>query len=803
MTARGDTDPALASAVVETAAALVVVMDTDGCIVEWNPASARLTGYPAKEVVGRHLWDVVQAPDQAGAARDELKRLVESPGTVERDIRWITKDGRRRLMAWSTTVVVDSAGVPEHVIGIGVDVTDQRRLRERVERMLEKMPVAFFSLDSDFRFTRLNRRAVELLGKPSPVLMGERIWEALPEIRSTTLTEALQESMRERAPLQLEFFYSPTSAWLDIQVDPFDEGVSVYLRDVTEWKQREDDLQQAQTRYRNLVERMPAITYTCEVGEVGEWLYVSPQIESMLGYTPDEWRANSELWLERIHPADRERALQDEARATLDGGPLLSEYRMIARDGRVRWFRDEAVIATGADGDLVFEGLMLDITERKRAEEQLQHLADHDPLTGLLNRQRFDSELNRELARAARYGGGGAVLMLDLDNFKYVNDTLGHAVGDEVLRKVSALLVSRLRKTDIVARLGGDEFALLLPQVDEARARQVADDVLVGVTAEPLAIGGQVVRMTTSIGIALFNGRDISGQELMLEADLAMYEAKEAGRDRVRLYSSGTQERVGERLRWADRVRWALDNDGFELYAQPVLDLATNEVTQYELLLRMRTSDGEMVPPGAFIPPAERFGLIPAIDRWVIARAAGIVAEHSREGRNIRFEVNLSAASFGDPELSAYIEAELRSSGAPPENLIFEITETAAIANLDEARDFARRLAALGCLFALDDFGAGFGSFYYLKYLPLDFLKIDGDFIQDLAGSFSDQLMVKAMVQVAHGLGLKTIAEFVGDDDTLTFLRRYEVDYAQGFHVGHPGPLAEVLGAGEAPAATI
>jgi EAL domain-containing protein (putative c-di-GMP-specific phosphodiesterase class I) len=208
----------------------------------------------------------------------------------------------------------------------------------------------------------------------------------------------------------------------------------------------------------------------------------------------------------------------------------------------------------------------------------------------------------------------------------------------------------------------------------------------------------------------------------------------------------------------------------------------------------MRTPDGEIVPPGAFIPPAERFGLISAIDRWVIAHAMEIAAEHARDGRDVAFEVNLSAASFGDPELSEFIESELRTSGAPPESLIFEITETAAIANLDDARDFARRLTSLGCLFALDDFGAGFGSFYYLKYLPLDYLKIDGDFIQDLAGSFSDQLMVKAMVQVAHGLGLKTIAEFVGDDDTLAFLRRYGVDFAQGYHVGRPGPLAEVLG---------
>jgi EAL domain-containing protein (putative c-di-GMP-specific phosphodiesterase class I) len=244
---------------------------------------------------------------------------------------------------------------------------------------------------------------------------------------------------------------------------------------------------------------------------------------------------------------------------------------------------------------------------------------------------------------------------------------------------------------------------------------------------------------------------------------------------------------------WTERIRHALSTDGFVLYCQPILDLARSKVSQYELLLRMGgEEDGDVVLPGAFLPPAERFGLIRDIDRWVVHEAIRLLARLDREGSwlELLLEINLSGRSVGDPELPALIERDLSETSVDPSRLIFEITETAAIANMEEASKFARRLTQLGCRFALDDFGAGFGSFYYLKYLPLDYLKIDGDFIEKLARSPIDQRMVKAMVEVAHGLEMKTIAEYVSDDESVQLLRDFGVDYAQGFHIGKPAPIS-------------
>ncbi len=436
---------------------------------------------------------------------------------------------------------------------------------------------------------------------------------------------------------------------------------------------------------------------------------------------------------------------------------------------------------------------------RRRYESELKYMADHDPLTGLLNRRAYERSLEEHLARGERYGHAGAVMVLDLDNFKEVNDTLGHSAGDELIVRVAGALATRLRESDTLARLGGDEFAILTPTGERAEAQRLADSLLEVIRREHAARGpgGRERPITASIGIAPLEGSEsLRAEEALINADLAMYDAKEAGRDRSEIYGGASrgQAHIEARLEWAERIRAALDEDRLVLHAQPVVETATGRATQHELLVRMVDPHGDLIPPGSFLPVAERFGLIREIDRWVVTRAIRMLGEQRGEGRRPVVEINLSAQSLGDSQLAVHIGRELRAAGVAATQLIFEVTETTAIGNIAAARTFAERLGELGCRFALDDFGAGFGSFYYLKHLPFDFIKIDGEFVRNCTADPTDRLVIGAVVELARGMGKRTIAEFVGDEATLGILRELGVDYAQGFHLGPPAPLEHWLG---------
>ena len=423
-----------------------------------------------------------------------------------------------------------------------------------------------------------------------------------------------------------------------------------------------------------------------------------------------------------------------------------------------------------------------DNTERRRLERQLRHLADHDALTGLYNRRRFDDELGRAMANTRRFDEGAAVLLIDLDDFKYVNDTLGHAAGDELLRSIASMIRQRVRATDILARIGGDEFALLLPRAHADEACLVAADLVRAARDHALTLGGGLVRVTLSVGAVAFDATAGTAENVLIAADRAMYDAKAQGRDRYVVVDDVATNIAPTQVPWEQRIRLALDNDGFALHCQPILALAGGgDIAHYELLLRLRDDDGALIYPGAFLDVAERLGLIHAIDRWVVTKAIALVAAHA----GLTFAVNVSGASIDDPDLLALVRRELLRSGADPSRLIFEITETATIARMDDARRFAEALTQLGCQLAIDDFGTGFGSFFYLKHLPVSYLKIDGDFISN-PRSRADELVIEAIVGMARGLGKRTIAEFVGDDDTLRMLRTLGVDFAQGYHVGRP-----------------
>jgi diguanylate cyclase (GGDEF)-like protein/PAS domain S-box-containing protein len=437
-------------------------------------------------------------------------------------------------------------------------------------------------------------------------------------------------------------------------------------------------------------------------------------------------------------------------------------------------------------------GVAREIRERKWAESQLRHMVNHDPVTGLLNRHSFEQELTRHIAYAARHGSAGSVLVLGVDNFQYVNDTLGNDAGDQLLTQMARLVQGRLRQTDVLARIGGDVFAVLLNGTGPEKAQAVARDLLGIVRGHPFVAGKQKVRVTLSGGLTSLEERPVTGSELLAEADGAMYAAKEGGRDRVVLLTAEGRDEAAAKRALRVRIRDATERGLFVLVFQPIVNLTSGETTQYELLLRMRGEDGGLVEPRAFLATAERYGLIQGIDRWVAKQAIRLIAGHRRQGRSLKLEVNLSGKTMSDSNFTTYIARELKTTGIDPASLVFEVTETAAVADIEQARRFAASLAKLGCQFALDDFGSGFASFYYLKHLPISYLKIDGEFVRELPRTPTDQLIIKALVDVCRGLQISTVAEFVGDYETIEVLTELGVDYAQGYHLGRPRPVADL-----------
>jgi diguanylate cyclase (GGDEF)-like protein/PAS domain S-box-containing protein len=515
--------------------------------------------------------------------------------------------------------------------------------------------------------------------------------------------------------------------------------------------------------------------------------------EQLYGYSAEEAIGQPITLIEPAHRAGEQRKI---LRTVFSGESVdRLETELVRKDGRVVDVSLTVSPVTDANGHIVSAAVIArDMTERVRYEERLRHMADHDQLTGLFNRRRFDEELKRELARAGRYAEHSAVLSIDIDNFKGINDSAGHPAGDAVLAHVARVLDERSRASDVVARLGGDEFAVLLSAVGAREARSAAENLLSEIRNSPAAYGGRPFRVTASIGVATFESDDATAGEVLVNADLAMYAAKTSGRDRVVVYTptEARRARAMAKLTWSQRIQDALEHDRFVLHLQPILELATGQIKHGELLLRMQGESGKLIAPGAFLPAAERFGLIHAIDRWVVQRTIQLLSDTIGPGP--RVGINLSGESIvGDPHLLEMIEQELERSSVDPAKLIFEVTETAAIANMPEATQFARGLTSLGCSLALDDFGTGFGSFYYLKHLPVSYVKLDGEFIQNLPRSEVDEHMVKAIVGVSQALGIKTVAESVADQETIGLLQKHQVDYAQGYFVGKPAPLSAAL----------
>jgi diguanylate cyclase (GGDEF)-like protein len=428
----------------------------------------------------------------------------------------------------------------------------------------------------------------------------------------------------------------------------------------------------------------------------------------------------------------------------------------------------------------------LDPDRRGEWQDELIRLADEDPLTGLLNRRALTRELERRLA----LGGCGALLVLDVDNFKDINDLRGHPAGDRVMCMLADVLRDRLDGGHELGRLGGDEFAVVLADTDVDQAVKIADRLRTAVAAVPLTASAGATRTTISAGVAQFRSGD-SWQAVLANADLALHASKSAGRNRVTVYEHGHYSDTALRVTVLDRVRDALANGGFALHAMPMVKLGSNRVVGHELLLRLEDGREPYLGPGEFLPAAERSDLVFDIDRWVIGTAIDALVAHPYPG--LRFNVNVSGRTLEDEDFGDFVLTRIADAGVAPGRLGFEITETAAVTNLGAARTLAQRLRASGCRISLDDFGAGFGSFVHLKQLPITGVKIDGEFVRGIDYGSRDTVLVQGIVDIARGLGISVVAEWVERATQVDALARLGVRVAQGFHLGKPEPLTDLL----------
>lgn len=536
------------------------------------------------------------------------------------------------------------------------------------------------------------------------------------------------------------------------------------------------------------------------------WIdYLNPVAEDLTGWKSEKARglpiqALFRLVDEAHHrhaPNPIEMVLKEERTIELAANMLL-----LRNDGVEIPIVHSAAPIRDRSGRIIGVVLVLhDVSRERQYAAKLSYQASHDSLTGLINRGEFERRLELALQSAAQIGRHHAVMYLDLDQFKVVNDTCGHAAGDQLMRQISTLLQHCLREGDTIARLGGDEFGVLLENCPADAALRLADKLRQTVTDFHFAWGQLSFNIGVSIGLVNVADGLFTREEVLRAADTACYMAKEKGRDRVQVYHAEDSEmsmRQGE-MEWVGRLQKALDENRFVLYAQDIVEVGDPRVrgTHCEILVRMLDERGTLVPPMAFIPAAERYGLMPSIDKWVIRTALATLARLRNEpsGEPVQMcAINLSGASIGDERFLDFVRDQLRLFDVVRESVCFEITETTAIANLDKATRFIQELKALGCRFSLDDFGAGMSSFGYLKHLPVDFLKIDGGFVKDMADDPIDRAMVEAINSVGHVMGKKTIAEFVDSERVMAVLKEIGVDFAQGYGVARPKPFAPRLG---------
>ena len=573
-----------------------------------------------------------------------------------------------------------------------------------------------------------------------------------------------------------------------------------------------DEFQQASLRakfaeadgpLRALLDRMPVIFYVDAPGDPADTIYISPQLETILGYKPEEWIGSGERWSQHLHPDDRDWVIEETDRCARTGEDFRAEYRLTARDGATVWVHDEAVVVRENISEPYWQGVMVDITGQKERERRLDFMAHNDRLTGLPNRELFEEMLDAAIARARRSEAAVAVLVLDIDDFKLVNDSLGHAAGDELLAAVATRLRELAGPSDFLARQGGDEFLVLLPDIpgqgivpgpDMDHALLVAESFVARIQRAletAFSLGGTDVIVTASVGISMFPSAATDARVLLKHADAAMYRSKAKGPGGSTIWVRDRDEPTG-RLSMTTRLRRAVEQRDWEMHYQPIVELTTGQMLGVEALLRWNDVTGGLIHPGEFVPLAEDIGLIDTIGDWVIDEVFARAGDWHARGVALDVSLNLSPRQLWQPDLKARLLGSLRQHGADPAQIVLEVTESTAMIDPERTTHVLWELSRAGLRFAIDDFGTGYSSLARLKHLPITMLKIDRTFVTDLDKEQAADDMVRTMVQLAHTLSMEPLAEGIETAGQLERLIGAGCRLGQGYLLAAPVQATEV-----------
>lgn len=781
-----------------------------------SPQIERILGYPPARFEEPGFWETVifdedrdrvlaadRFTNEQGSAFDVEYRMVGASG----DVVWIQDQA---------ILVRDATGKPLFWQGLWEDVSAEHASREqlaeaeeRFRRLVEQVPAVIYTdaIDENGTTTYISPRILDLLGfTPEQWIQNTASWfDALHPDDKDRAWEEYEEGRDSGAPWALEYRMRRVDGdyrWIreEDMVVTDSTGVARMVQgvmyDITERKEAEEAAAQAETKYRAIIEQIPAITYLDPVDEDELSLYVSPQIQSILGCSQEMYVEVPSWWSDHLHPEDKDRVWEAYERARDHGEAMVQEYRMIRDDGRLVWIREEAATLFDEKGKpWLVQGLMHDITERKVAEEQVAYMAYHDALTGLANRALLEEMLEASIARARRSDTSVALLFMDLDGFKEVNDTLGHDTGDMLLRAVADRLVEATRDTDVVARQGGDEFLVLLSDISKedqpssaAKAMEIAELMAQRVhhaMRSPIAVGEHEVSTSASIGISVFPSDASDMRTLMKNADAAMYESKRAHSGGYRIHRGETGDPLTE-LSFAKRLHEAVKDEDWTLHYQPVVDLADATMVGVETLLRWRRPKGGLIMPGEFLPLAEEMGLTEAIGEWVIEQMAAQAAAWSAEGVDLWVSFNLSPRQLWQRNVADKVMKDLREAGLDPSRAIVEITEATAMTDPSRTAKVLWKLKERGLRVAIDDFGTGYSPPSRLEHLPVDIIKIDQPIVRDLLEDPEVANFIEAVVEFARDLDIVPLAVGVENEEQRSLLQELGCGLGQGYLFSRP-----------------